>query len=179
MKPKSSESAVDRLIALASDAKPAVSRSGNGQGNANTDLEAVPVFGDPALELEHNPMWKALLQFRAVLPYVSRLLEMSHPEPSGGASAELKHSVAELANTQRDLRIAVQDQLVQMKHIEEEMTRAREAAERNAAENIEMVEDVRLVHATVKKAAFTLGGLLIVLIGLVIWLLVRMHVFVH
>ncbi|MGC2638582.1 MAG: hypothetical protein WA294_15475 [Acidobacteriaceae bacterium] len=174
MNRKPSESAVDRLIALASDEKPG-SKPDNGKGNAPTDLEAVPVFGEAALDLEHNPMWKALLQFRALLPYVSRLLDMSRGEPTPALTAELKHSVSELANSQRELRIVVQEQLVQMKHIEEEITRTREATERSASDNSEVVDDVRSMQSTVRKAAFSVGALLLVLIGLLVWVLLKVR----
>jgi len=171
MSSKATESAVDRLIALATEEKPAEPKTGNSQ--ERTDLEQVQVFSESTHELEHNPMWKSLLQFRALLPYISRLLEMSHPEPSPALTAELKQSIGDLAVAQRDLRVIVQDQFSQMKHLEEEMTRAREAAERTVTENLEMVEDIRSVQSTLKKAAFGVGALLLVLIGLVVWVLVR------
>jgi hypothetical protein len=176
MKRSTSESAVDRLIALASAEKPPE----NGQNNGNTELEAVPLLGEGMpRELEHNPMWKALLQFRVLVPYVSRLLEMSHPEPSPSLTAELKHSIGELANSHRDLRLAVQEQVVQMKHLEEELARTRETTERNASENLEIVDDVRSVHSLIKKAAIGLGGLVVVLLGLVVWLLDRIYFHIH
>ena len=184
MKRKPGESALDRLIALATDDKPAEPRSENSVEDHSaedhsvenhTDLEAVPIFDDTArdMELEHNPMWKALAQFRVLLPYISRLLEMSHTESSPALSAELKQSVGDLAVAQRDLRMAVQDQVASMKHLEEEVTRTREVTERNTTENLEVVEDVRSVHSMVKRAGIVVGGLLLVLIVLVIWLLVR------
>jgi hypothetical protein len=166
-----SESTVDRLIALANEEKPGQPGGENSQGHTN--LEAVPVFGDPAHELEHNPMWQSLLQFRVLLPYVSRLLEMSHNEPAAALSPELKQSMGELVNSQRELKMAVQDQVIHMKHLEEEVARSKELTERNVTENLEIVEDVRSVQSTVKKAAFSVGALLVVLIGLLVWLLVR------
>jgi hypothetical protein len=171
MNQKTSEATVDRLIALASEEKPVGAGEVNSHGHTN--LEAVPVFGETAHELEHNPMWQSLLQFRVLLPYVSRLLEMSHNEPSPALSAELKQSMGELVSSQRELKIAMEDQVVHMKHLEEEMARAKELNERNVTENIEIVEDVRSVQSTVKKAAISVGALLAVLIGLVVWLLVR------
>jgi hypothetical protein len=174
MNRKPSESAVDRLIALASDEKPGA-KPDNGKGNTPKDLEAVPAFGETALDLEHNPMWKALLQFRALLPYVSRLLDMSRGDSTPALTAELQHSVGDLANSQRELRIVVQEQLVQMKHIEEEITRTREATERNASYNAEVVEDVRSMQSTVRKAAFSVGALLVVLIGLLAWIIIKVR----
>lgn len=171
MNRKSSGSTVDRLIALANDAKPAEPSDANSQGHTN--LEAVPVFGDVPHELEHNPMFQSLRQFGVLLPYVSRLLEMSHNEPSPALSAELKQSMGELVNSQRELKMAMQDQVVQIKHLEEEMARTKELNERSLTENLEVVEDVRSVQSTVKKAAISVGILLAVVIGLIVWLLFR------
>jgi hypothetical protein len=171
MNRKSSESTVDRLIALANEERPGEPGNANAQGHTN--LEAVSLLGDPAHELEHNPMWQSLRQFGVLLPYVSRLLEMSHTEPSPALTAELKQTMGELASSQRELKMAVQDQAVHLKHLEEEMARAKELTERSVTENLEIVEDVRSVQSTVKKAAFSVGALLTVLIGLVVWLLLR------
>jgi hypothetical protein len=173
MNRKTSEATVDRLIELANEETSVDHPEANSQGHTN--LEAVPVFGggETPRELEHNPMWQSLLQFRVLLPYVSRLLEMSHNEPSPAISAELKQSMGELVNSQRELKLAMEDQVVHMKHLEEEMARAKELNERNVTENLEIVEDVRAVQSTVKKAATSVGILLAVLIGLMIWLLVR------
>jgi hypothetical protein len=172
MNRKTSEATLDRLIELASEEKP-VEHHGETNSQGHTNLEAVPVFGETPRELEHNPMWQSLLQFRVLLPYVSRLLEMSHTEPSPAISAELKHSMGELVSSQRELKLAMEDQVLHMKHLEEEMARAKALNERNVTENLEIVEDVRAVQSTVKKAATSVGVLLAVLIGLIIWLLVR------
>lgn len=166
-----SGSTVDRLIELAHHQKPADPVAQHAQ--ASTNLEAVPMYGDVPHELEHNPMWQSLLQFRVLLPYVSRLLEMNHTDASPALSAELKQSMGELVNSQRELKLAVQDQVVQMKHLEQEMARTKELHERSVTENLEVVEDVRAVQSTVKKAAVTVGVLLAALIGLLVWVLVR------
>lgn len=171
MNRKTSGSTVDRLIELAHHERPA--EPGSAEAPAQTNLEAVPVYGDVPHELEHNPMWQSLLQFRVLLPYVSRLLEMSHPESSPALSAELKQSMGELVNSQRELKMAVQDQVVHMQHLEQEIARAKELHERSVTENLEVVEDVRAVQSTVKKAAISVGILLGAMIGLLIWLLVR------
>jgi hypothetical protein len=171
MNPKTSESTVDRLIALAHHEKPAEPRDANSQEHSN--LEAVPVYGDVPHELEHNPMFQSLRQFGVLLPYVSRLLEMSHTDASPALTSELKQSMGELVSSQRELKLAMQDQVAHMKHLEEEMVRTKELNERSVTENLEIVEDVRSVQSTVKKAAISVGSLLAVVIGLVVWLLMR------
>jgi hypothetical protein len=172
------ESAVDRLIALAQD-KPAA-----GARDEQTDLETVPV-GLPSLrELEHNPMWKALLQFRAFLPYIARLLEMTPPaQPSTALSTELRNemrqSVSALESSHHDLRLVVQDQTVELKRMEEAMTRTREAAERNASEMSELAEDVRSMRSLVKVALVILVVLFVALIGVGVFVLFKLRPYAH
>jgi hypothetical protein len=170
------ESAVDRLIALAQQ-KPA--RSADPLLEESTELETVPLGLPSARELEHNPMWKALLQFRAFLPYIARLVEMSSPSQQQSTSLstevrnEMRQSVSALESSHRDLRLAVQDQTVELKRIEETMTRTREATERTALEVTELGEDVRSMRSLVKLALGILVLLFVTLIGLVIFLLFK------
>jgi hypothetical protein len=181
MNRNASESPVDRLIALAQQ-KPA--RPGGGASDEPTELETVPLGLPSARELEQNPMWKALLQFRAFLPYIARLLEMSSPpQQSTAVSTELRNevrqSVGALEASHRDLRLAVQDQTLEMKRIEESVTRTREASERNAAEVTELAEDVRSMRSLVKVALGILVMLVVTLIGLLVFLLVRIRPMLH
>lgn len=171
MNRKTTASTVDRLIALATDDKPAEPEHAPAEPAAN--LGALSMFGDPKLGMDQDAASTALLQFRVLMPYMSQLLEMSRGEGAAGMSAELKQSLGELANSQRDLRIAVEDQVLQIKHLEEQMARAKEVSDRTASESLEIVDDVRSVHSVVKKAGITLGSLLVVLIALVAWLLER------
>src|SRR5581483_1545956 len=117
-----SESAVDRLIALASDEKPAkpappahtpppahahaYSTAAVETPERPTELEPVPQFAD-IKELEQNPMWKALRQFRVLVPYIARLFEVSthsHPPAPVRVSAEFKQTITDLQTTHRDLQ---------------------------------------------------------------------------
>jgi hypothetical protein len=177
-----SESAVDRLIALAKQ-KPA--RPGAAATDELSELETVPLGLPSARELEHNPMWKTLLQLRAFLPYIARLLEMSTPsqQSSTALSTELRNEVRQTVSTlessHRDLRLAVQDQTVEIKRIDESLTRTREATERNTLEVSEVAEDVRSLRSLVKT---TLGVLLLVfvtLVGLIVTLLVKFRPIPH
>ena len=176
------ESAVDRLIALAQQ-KPA--RPGAAATDELTDLETIPLGLPSARELEHNPMWKALLQFRAFLPYIARLIEMGSPsqQPSTALTTDLRNEVRQtvgaLESSNRDLRLALQDQTVEIKRIEENLTRTREATERNVAEVADLAEDVRSTRALVKAALGVLVMLFIALIGSVVFVLVRLRPLMH
>ncbi|MGB9029677.1 MAG: hypothetical protein WCC27_06115 [Acidobacteriaceae bacterium] len=181
MNRNASESAVDRLIALAQQ-KPG--RPGAGASDDATEMETLSLGLPSARELEHNPMWKALLQFRAFLPYIARLLEMSSPtQQSTAVSTELRNEMRQSAGvleaSQRDLRLAVQDQTVEIKRIEESITRTREASERNAVEVTELAEDVRSMRSLVKVALGILVMLFVTLIGLVMFLLIRVRPMLH
>lgn len=169
-----SESAVDRLIAMAEDEKSEGPKPAGALPEGGRGLDTMPMLPDPMRGFDDNPMLKALLQFRMMQPYMSRLLE---PEGQDAGMAtisnELKQSVGDLQLAQRDLRMTVQEQLVQMKRVEEEMHRTREATERNAFESSELVEDMKTVHSLVKKTAGILGAMLALLIGMVAYVLIR------
>jgi hypothetical protein len=165
------ESAVDRLIAMAEDEKhdsaPPMDdlhdhpQSGDQPPPSAGSMAMLP---DPLRGLEDNPMLKTLLQFRMLMPYLSPMGAQEHDPAMTGLSTELRQSVGDLT---------VQEQLVQMKRVEEEMHRTREATEKNAFESANLVEDMKSVYSLLKKTAGVLGVLVAALIGLAVWLLVK------
>jgi hypothetical protein len=184
MNRNSSETAVDRLIALALD-EPAKPGAHSAAAAAPADLEPMALLEDPSLpsmrELEHSPMWKTLLQLRAYLPLVSRLLEADSPTRATTALAtEMRQSVGELQGSQRETRMALQDHTLQLKRFEESVTKAQETTERHAFELSELNEDVKSMHSLVKRVTGIMVTLLLALIVLVIVLLVRLpHLLGH
>lgn len=159
-------SAVDRLIELASEEK---RRSGDLVASGALTIDESK-NGEPKSS-EENAMWKALLQIKTVLPYLSRLLPLldlglGHAQNSNAAN-ELRANVTSLETTQRDLRVSVQDQTLQLKRIEEQLTRMREASEKNAFEHAELVEDVKSIGNLVRVVGAGLAILLVVLILMV------------
>ena len=177
MNRNASESAVDRLIALALD-EPAKPGTHSGTAAGPTELEPM-LLDDPGMasmrELEHSPMWKTLLQFRAFLPLVSRLLEADSPTRATTALAtEMRQSVGDLQGAQREIRLAVQDHTLQLKRFEESLTKSQETTERHAFELSELNEDVKSMHSLVKRVTGIMVTLLVALIVLVVVLLVRL-----
>jgi hypothetical protein len=170
-----SVAAVDRLIAMAEDEKPNGEKPASDLPEAGRGSETMAMLPDPMRGLEDNAMLKTLLQFRMMMPYLSRMMEPQGEGDSAmaGLSAELKQSVGDLQLTQRDLRMTVQEQLVQMKRVEEEMHRMREATEKNTFESVELTLDMKSVHSLVVKAVSVLGAVLAVLIGFAVYLVVR------
>lgn len=184
MNPSVAESAVDWLIALAEDEKhdcpqPTDESPENPHSSGPPPAEPPPapasmaMLPDPLRGVEDNPMLKTLLQFRMLMPYLSPMGGQEHEPGMGGLSTELKQSVGDLQLAQRDLRMTVQEQLVQMKRVEEEMHRTREATEKNAFESANLVEDMKSTYSLLKKAAGGLGVMLAALIALAIYLMIH------
>jgi t-SNARE complex subunit (syntaxin) len=92
---------------------------------------------------------------------------------------EVRQTVGALESSHRDLRLAVQDQTVEIKRIEEGITKAREATERNALEVTELAEDVRSMRSLVKTAITILVLLFLTLIGTVVFVLLRVKPLLH
>lgn len=172
---KASESAVDRLIALALDQKPAEP--------AEHEFDEPHLMAEHGLpnprELEHNPMWKGLLQLRAFLPYIARVLEMSSPtQTSTALVSEVRQSVGALESAHHDLRVAVAEQTVELKQIEQSLAKTQEATERNTFELTELGDDVKSMRSLVKTALVLLALLVVTLLGLVgylAWKLPHLH----
>ena len=131
---------VDRLIDLASDKKSAeLSRNDP----------------DAAEQTKDKSMWKILLQLRPFLPYLARMvpgLDIAlGPLQHAGMSHEVRESIAQstakIQSLQRELSAAVSSavevQEVQLKRLEEEITRLRETAEIQARAQTLLVEDIR------------------------------------
>jgi hypothetical protein len=151
---QSSYASVDRMIDLASDKK-------------QVELPRT----DPDEE-EQQPkdkaMWKILLQLRPFLPYLARMvpgLDVAlGPLQHVGMSHEVKESIAQstakIQSIQRDLSTAVtsavEAQAVQLKRLEEEITRLRETAEVQARAQTLLVEDLRSLGRLVRFAL--IGG---------------------
>lgn len=131
---------VDRLIDLASDK--------NRAELSRTDPDA-------AEQPKDKSMWKILLQLRPFLPYIARMVPVLDvalgPLQHAGLSHEVRESIAQstakIQSIQRDLSAAVisavEVQAVQLKRLEEEVTRLRETAEIQARAQALLVEDLR------------------------------------
>ncbi len=167
-RPASANSAfsnVDRLIELASDKKPS----------------ALTAKGDPAKDnsgksdpkhSKDTPMWKILLQLKPFLPYLARLVPLLDvalgPVQNAALSNEVRAAVTETATKiqaiQSDVSAAVQEQVLQLKQLEEALIRLRDASEAQAAAQTSLAHDLTSVRKLVALSAAGLGILLIALV---------------
>jgi hypothetical protein len=188
MNPSVAASTVNRLIALAEvekhDSPKPADELPEGPVPPEPSSEPPPpgsmaMMTDPMRGLEDNAALKTLLQFRMLMPYLSHMAGQEHDPATASLSTELKQSVGDLQLTQRDLRMTVQEQLVQMKRVEEEMQRMRDATEKNSFESANLVEDMKSVYSLLKKSAGVFGVALAALIGLAVYLMVRFPHLLH
>jgi hypothetical protein len=157
------EAAVERLIELAADEKPAA------KPGELLALEA-PKGGD------RSSMWKALGQLKAVLPYLSRLLPLidarflpllelvgaGHTH-NAGVSKEIREGVAGLQTDQRELRTSVQNQALEIEQLEAQVTQLREAFEMKNLEHATLIENVTALGRLVRWMGAGLAVLLVLL----------------
>lgn len=125
-------------------------------------------------ELVRDPMWKTLMQFKGWLPLVTRvlpLLDIAAGRAAQGSSlagSEVKGAIHGLEVSQRDLRLTLQDQTLELKRVEEEVARLRDAADKTAFEQRMVVDEVKSLHRLLKNAFLYVGillGLLVVAVG--------------
>lgn len=181
-----SESAVDRLIELALEEKPARPAPDHAFEDHSHrfesrphEFEEVPLLGDhgmpTAREIETNPVWRALLQISAFLPQMARAMEMSSPpQATTTLGAELRQTMGTLELASRDLRTALTEQTAELKRMEGTVAKSQETTDRNTFELTELGEDVKSMRNLMKMAVGMLMVLVLVLAGMVIFLLVRL-----
>jgi hypothetical protein len=126
-------------------------------------------------------MWKILLQLKPFLPYLARLVPLLDiavgPMQNAALSNEIREAIAastaKIQAIQRDVNAVAQDQALQLKRLEEEIIRLRDASEKYTAAQASLVEDVQQVNKLILWSAAGLGMLLVVLIVMTAVLLSR------
>lgn len=124
-------------------------------------------------ELAQDPMWKTLMQFRGWLPVVSRVLPLldlasGRSQSGAGAAHEIKSSMDGLLVSQRDVRSTLQNQTAELKRVEDEVAKLRDAADKTAFEQTALADDVRGLQRLFKNAFLYVGillGLLVAVMG--------------
>jgi len=150
---------VDRLIELASDDK-------------SVDI----LSPEEATDSKGNTMWKILLQLKPLLPYLTRLvplLDIVVPVQNAALSNEVRQDMTKIQTLQQEVSITVQDQSLQLKRIEEELIRLRDASQRHTLVQADLAEDLESVAKVARLVGIGLAILLGALIVMTGVLLVR------
>ena len=130
--------------------------------------------------------WKTMLRLGSVLPWVARALPalesgalggepglpgVANAAGTTGVAQETRQDVAGLRLVQYEIRTTVQDHSMQLKRMEEQLTRVRESMDSRSSEDAEVAENLRAMTKLIRMAGVGLGALLLVLIVLVIVML--------
>jgi len=139
---------------------------------------------------------KAVAAVRSAIPLVQRLLPLldgnfataisslvvsqtsHHPPQPQIVKVDLEpveRGLAEVRNSNRELRAQVQEQGTNLKQVEDQLERVREATDRNTLEQQELVEDLRSVGSRISTFAVIGLVLLLISLGLNIYFLVQLQ----
>jgi len=91
------------------------------------------------------------------------------------AQEELHHGLDEIQSSHRELHLQVQDQTVEMRRLEDQVTLLRQTVENNATEHAVLVKNVKSLNNLIRVLGAGLVILLIILITLTAALLTRHH----
>lgn len=124
-------------------------------------------------ELAQDPMWKTLMQFKGWLPVVTRVLPLldmasGRSQSGAGTSEEIRNSMEGLLVSHRDVRATLQSQTVELKRVEDEVVKLRDAADKTAYEQTALADDIRGLQRLFKNAFLYVGillGLLVAVMG--------------
>jgi len=140
---------------------------------------------------------RAVAAVRSAIPLVQRLLPLldgnfatvigslvatqpaHHPTPQPQTVhidlEPVERGLAEVRTSNRELRTQVQEQGANLKRVEDQLERVREATDRNTLEQQELVEDLRSVGSRISTFAVIGLVLLLISLGLNIYFLVQLQ----
>ncbi|MFP5277387.1 MAG: hypothetical protein ACLGPM_09740 [Acidobacteriota bacterium] len=124
-------------------------------------------------QLSQDPMWKTLVQFKAWLPVVTRVLPLldmarNRAQSAGGTSEEMREAMEGLLVSHRDVRTTLQSQTTELKRVEDEVVKLRESMDKTAFEQTTAADDMKSMQRLVKHASMYIGivlGLLVAAVG--------------
>jgi hypothetical protein len=169
-KPSKPASEIDRLIELASDDKPPTPTVAD---------EPVGPIHSLSVEDQKDPrpsMWRLLIQLRALLPYLARVLPLlersllgtnitGHAAPTIDTS-NLDRGIAGVGEAQRDLNSTLKAQIGEIRSLHENLTSLSKSIEKGVLVNEELVGSLASLRKLVTASMWVIFVLLVVVIGL-------------
>lgn len=136
------------------------------------------LYPDPEIlkEIEEGPegwanAWKGMMRLGSVLPWVARLAPLFEGgipnEQTLGAGQEVRHEVAGLRLVQYEIKTTIQDHSLQLKRLEDQLTRVRESVESDSSESAAVMDSMKSTVKLVRMVGIGVGALLLVLIVMV------------
>jgi hypothetical protein len=161
-------------------------------GRAAGSQASLPATTSGSSNEPASGLHRALNAVRSTIPLVQRLLPLlegnfaaalgalmapqHHTPPAPPVDLEpVERGLAEVRNSNRELRTQVQEQGTSLKRVEDQLERVREATDRNTLEQQELVEDLRAVGGRISLFAIVGLVLLLISLGLNIFFLIELQ----
>jgi len=143
--------------------------------------DPTPEATAPSLSLEKAEkgskisMWELLLQLRALLPYLVRLVPLLDRGMvrTGPDLTELTRGIAEMQTGSRDLEVQARNQALQLERIEQQMARLRVVHENSIEESRALTAELRSFRRSMLIIAIVVVVLLAACAGMIFFLVVR------
>jgi hypothetical protein len=119
---------------------------------------------------------KALLRLGSLLPWLARdfpVVESEKKQQSTALTQEVRDEVAGMRLVQHEIRSTVHDHSLQLKRVEEQLSRVRETLVEEASETADLVDTVKTTNRAV--AMFGVGVCLLLVVMLAMLVVLVMH----
>jgi len=168
--------------------EPAANNGAGATGTSSTHASSTPLLQAPPEDpnAPKTGLQRAVAAVRSAIPLVQRLLPLldgnfataigtlvatqpTHhhppaPQPVHVNLEPVERGLAEVRTSNRELRTQVLEQGANLKRVEDQLDRVREATDRNTLEQQELVEDLRSVGSRI--STFAVIGLVLLLLSL-------------
>ncbi len=111
-----------------------------------------------------NAAWKAMMRLGSMMPWLSRFSPMFEGGEQSALSKEVRHEVSGLRLLQYEIKTTIQDHSLQLKRLEDELTKVRESVESDSTDGARVMESMKSTARLVRMVGIGIGALLLVLI---------------
>jgi hypothetical protein len=115
---------------------------------------------------------KALLRLGTLLPWLAREMEAGNDQ-NAALTQEVRHEVSGMRLVQYEIRSTVHDHSLQLKRVEEQLTRVREAVTAEQSGTADLVESVKSTTKVVSMVGVGICVMLVAILGLVTFMVMH------
>lgn len=142
----------------------------NGQQSPIPEIEGAQ--GQARSGNRNSSGMKALLRLGTLLPWLAREMEAGNDQ-NAALTQEVRHEVSGMRLVQYEIRSTVHDHSLQLKRVEEQLTRVRESIQAETSGTEELVETVKSTTKAISFMGIGIISVLVVLLGMMIFLIMH------
>lgn len=144
----------------------------NGQQSAIPEIEGAGAKGQARSGNRDSSGMKALLRLGTLLPWLAREMEAGNDQ-NAALTQEVRHEVSGMRLVQYEIRSTVHDHSLQLKRVEEQLTRVRESIQAETSGTEELVETVKSTTKAISFMGIGIISVLVVLLGMMVFLIMH------